>query len=386
MEIRRIGSQPSAKGPADWFTGTVRIDPLFQAHAPARAAGASVTFEPGARTAWHTHPLGQTLIITAGCGWVQREGGPVEEVHPGDVVWFPPGEKHWHGASPTTAMTHIAIQEQLDGKVVDWLEHVSDEQYRKLILRNGHLLRSKVVESGIRAVALTHPENRPDDPDDLIREWGEADRAAGANGTQVANLLHDPGRFRGGQRLISSGAAAEDGFRILVSVLAWGWQRFGFLGDIGSMSELQSPRDRRGVGQEPGLDARVGHPDRGRIIRQFKVAPSSQLFELIGVFPLGVNDEHHPSRSIVKGLALREPDLLPQFLPLEECQRPAPDSHRLGPIAQPVDDDRHDAGGREFRLVSSPAEVGPPFADDLDDVAMFHTSSHRVARETGCPT
>jgi quercetin dioxygenase-like cupin family protein len=130
MDITKIGSQPSAKGPADWFTGTVRIDPLFQTHAPARAAGASVTFEPGARTAWHTHPLGQTLIITAGCGRVQREGGPVEEVHPGDVVWFPPGEKHWHGASPTTAMTHIAIQEQLDGKVVDWLEHVSDEQYR----------------------------------------------------------------------------------------------------------------------------------------------------------------------------------------------------------------------------------------------------------------
>jgi quercetin dioxygenase-like cupin family protein len=131
MDITRIGSQPSAKGPADWFTGTVRIDPLFQTKAPARAAGASVTFEPGARTAWHTHPLGQTLIVTAGCGWVQREGGSVEEVHPGDVVWFPPGEKHWHGASPTTAMTHIAIQEQLDGKVVDWLEHVSDEQYRK---------------------------------------------------------------------------------------------------------------------------------------------------------------------------------------------------------------------------------------------------------------
>ena len=131
MEITRVGSQPSGKGPADWFTGTVRIDPLFQAKAPARAAGASVTFEPGARTAWHTHPLGQTLIVTAGCGWVQREGGPVEEVHPGDVVWFPPGEKHWHGATPTTAMTHIAIQEALDGKVVDWLEHVSDEQYRK---------------------------------------------------------------------------------------------------------------------------------------------------------------------------------------------------------------------------------------------------------------
>jgi quercetin dioxygenase-like cupin family protein len=130
MEITRIGSKASGKGPADWFTGTVRIDPLFQPHAPARAAGASVTFEPGARTAWHTHPLGQTLIITAGCGRVQREGGPVEEVHPGDVVWFPPGEKHWHGASPTTAMTHIAIQEQLDGKVVDWMEHVTDEQYQ----------------------------------------------------------------------------------------------------------------------------------------------------------------------------------------------------------------------------------------------------------------
>ena len=125
------GSQPSNKGPADWFTGTVRIDPLFPAKAPARAAGASVTFEPGARTAWHTHPLGQTLIITAGFGWVQQEGGPVEEVRPGDVVWFPPGVKHWHGASPTTAMTHTAIQEALDGKVVDWLEHVSDEQYRK---------------------------------------------------------------------------------------------------------------------------------------------------------------------------------------------------------------------------------------------------------------
>jgi quercetin dioxygenase-like cupin family protein len=131
MDITRVGSQPSARGPADWFTGAVRIDPLFQPRPPARAAGASVTFEPGARTAWHTHPLGQTLIITAGCGWVRREGGPVEEVHPGDVVWFPPGEKHWHGATPTTAMTHIAIQEQLDGKVVDWLEHVSDDHYRR---------------------------------------------------------------------------------------------------------------------------------------------------------------------------------------------------------------------------------------------------------------
>jgi quercetin dioxygenase-like cupin family protein len=131
MEIHKSGSQPSREGPADWFTGTVRIDPLFQAHSPARAAAASVTFEPGARTAWHTHPLGQTVIITSGCGWVQRDGGPVEEVHPGDVVWFAPGEKHWHGATPTTAMTHIAIQEQLDGKVVEWLEHVSDERYHK---------------------------------------------------------------------------------------------------------------------------------------------------------------------------------------------------------------------------------------------------------------
>ena len=125
------GSQPSSKGPADWFTGTVRVDPLFQANAPARAAGASVTFEPGARTAWHTHPLGQTLIVTAGCGWAQREGGSIEEIRPGDVISFPPGEKHWHGAAPSTAMTHIAIQESLDGKVVDWLEKVSDEQYRK---------------------------------------------------------------------------------------------------------------------------------------------------------------------------------------------------------------------------------------------------------------
>jgi len=131
MEIRKSGSQSSTKGPADWFTGPVRIDPLFQAKDPARAAGASVTFEPGARTAWHTHPLGQTLIVTAGCGWAQQEGGPVEVVHPGDVVWFPPGVKHRHGAAPTTAMTHIAIQEALDGKVVDWLEHVSDEQYRR---------------------------------------------------------------------------------------------------------------------------------------------------------------------------------------------------------------------------------------------------------------
>jgi quercetin dioxygenase-like cupin family protein len=131
MEIKRVGSQASNKGPADWFTGTVRIDPLFQAPAPARVSGASVTFEPGARTAWHRHPLGQTLIVISGCGRAQREGGPIEEIRPGDVIWFTPGEKHWHGASPTTAMTHIAIAEYLDGKVVDWLEKVSDEQYPK---------------------------------------------------------------------------------------------------------------------------------------------------------------------------------------------------------------------------------------------------------------
>ena len=130
MEIKRSGSQPSTKGTAEYFTGAVRVDPLFRAPDPARASGASVTFEPGARTAWHTHPLGQTLIVTAGCGWVQREGGRVEEVRPGDVVWFPPGERHWHGATPTTAMTHIAIQEVLNDKAVDWMEKVSDEQYR----------------------------------------------------------------------------------------------------------------------------------------------------------------------------------------------------------------------------------------------------------------
>jgi quercetin dioxygenase-like cupin family protein len=129
MEIKRSGSQPSSKGPADWFTGTVRIDPLIQPNAPARVASASVTFEPAARTAWHTHPLGQNLIVTAGCGRAQREGGPIEEIRPGDVVWFPPNEKHWHGAAPTTAMTHIALQEQLDGKAVDWMEKVSDDQY-----------------------------------------------------------------------------------------------------------------------------------------------------------------------------------------------------------------------------------------------------------------
>lgn len=130
MEIWRIGTQASRPGPGDWFTGTVRIDPLFAAQEPARAAGASVTFEPGARTAWHTHPLGQTLIVTAGFGRVQRWGGPVEVIRPGDVVWFPPGEKHWHGAGPDTALTHIAIQEQLNGRVVEWLEQVSDEQYQ----------------------------------------------------------------------------------------------------------------------------------------------------------------------------------------------------------------------------------------------------------------
>lgn len=131
MEITRIGSRPSAKGPEDWFTDSVRIDPLFQPNEARRAAAASVTFEPGARTAWHTHPLGQTLIVTSGCGWVQREGGAIEEIHPGDVIWFDPNEKHWHGATPTTAMTHIATQENLNGKVVEWMEKVSDEQYHK---------------------------------------------------------------------------------------------------------------------------------------------------------------------------------------------------------------------------------------------------------------
>jgi len=130
MEIKRNGSQLSVKGPADWFAGSVRIDPLFQTPDPARVQGASVTFEPGARTAWHTHPLGQTLIVTSGRGWAQRWGGPIEEICPGDVVWFAPNEKHWHGATPTTAMTHIAVQEKLDGKVVDWMEHVSEEQYQ----------------------------------------------------------------------------------------------------------------------------------------------------------------------------------------------------------------------------------------------------------------
>ena len=130
MDIKRAGTQPSRKGPVDWFTGTVRIDAPFQAGAPARVGGATVTFEPGARTAWHTHPLGQTLFITFGLGWVQREGGPIEEVRPGDIVWFEPGEKHWHGASPDMAMQHIAVAESLDGKAVEWLEKVTDDQYQ----------------------------------------------------------------------------------------------------------------------------------------------------------------------------------------------------------------------------------------------------------------
>jgi quercetin dioxygenase-like cupin family protein len=131
MQITRVGSQPSGKGPVDWFTGTVRVDPLFTAPDPARVAAALVTFEPGARTAWHTHPLGQTLFVTAGTGWVQREGGPVEQIRPGDTVWFPPGEKHWHGATATTAMSHIAITERLNGSMVDWMEKVSDGDYQR---------------------------------------------------------------------------------------------------------------------------------------------------------------------------------------------------------------------------------------------------------------
>ena len=131
MEIKQVGSQASGVGPAEWFTGSVRVDPLFTAPEPARVGGASVTFEPGARTAWHTHPLGQTLLVTAGCGWAQRAGGAVEVIRAGDVVWFAPGEKHWHGATPTTGMTHTAIQERLDGKAVEWLEHVGEQEYRR---------------------------------------------------------------------------------------------------------------------------------------------------------------------------------------------------------------------------------------------------------------
>ncbi|MEG9430936.1 (R)-mandelonitrile lyase [Terriglobus sp. ADX1] len=130
MEIKRVGTQSSAVGPAEYFTGTVRVDQPFQGTEPARVGGATVTFEPSSRTAWHTHPLGQTLIVVAGCGWVQREGGPIEEIRPGDIVWFAPGEKHWHGATETTGMSHIAIAEKLDGKAVDWMEKVTDEQYR----------------------------------------------------------------------------------------------------------------------------------------------------------------------------------------------------------------------------------------------------------------
>lgn len=131
MQINRAGSKPSKPGPADWFTGTVRIDSPFQGEEPSRISGATVTFEPGARTAWHTHTLGQTILITSGLGWVQRDGGPIEEVRPGDVVWFSPQEKHWHGSSAEAAMSHVAVQESLNGEVVDWLEKVSDEQYRK---------------------------------------------------------------------------------------------------------------------------------------------------------------------------------------------------------------------------------------------------------------
>ena len=129
MEIKRCGSEPSGKGPAEYFTGAVRIDPLFSPTGPARTSGGKVTFEPGARTAWHTHPLGQTLIVTSGCGWTQCQGEPIAEIRPGDVIWCPPNRRHWHGATPTTAMTHIAIQEALGGKFIEWMEHVSDEEY-----------------------------------------------------------------------------------------------------------------------------------------------------------------------------------------------------------------------------------------------------------------
>lgn len=129
MNIQRVGTQPSTKGSNEYFTGSVRVDMLFKATEPGRSSAGSVTFEPGARTAWHTHPLGQAILITSGCGWVQREGGPIEEVHPGDAVWFEAGEKHWHGATPATGMTHIAVTESLDGKVADWLEKVTDEEY-----------------------------------------------------------------------------------------------------------------------------------------------------------------------------------------------------------------------------------------------------------------
>ena len=155
MDIKRTGSQPSSKGPAEYFTGSVRIDPLFQAPDPALVQGASVTFEPGARTAWHTHPLGQTLIVTAGCGRVQREGGPIEEIRPGDVVWFSPGEKHWHGATPTTAMTHIAIQEKKDEKVVDWMEPGHRRAVSEITPRDDHLEKQGANNASRHREALT---------------------------------------------------------------------------------------------------------------------------------------------------------------------------------------------------------------------------------------
>src|ERR1700738_3504227 len=154
MDIKRSGSQPSGKGQAEYFTGAVRIDPLFEAPDPARAVGASVTFEPGARTAWHSHPLGQTLIVTAGRGRVQRWGGPIEEIRPGDVIWFSPGEKHWHGATATTAMTHIAIQERLDGKTADWMEKVSDEQYQGCSCRK--IVPLRTAKTGDKTNAEAH--------------------------------------------------------------------------------------------------------------------------------------------------------------------------------------------------------------------------------------
>jgi quercetin dioxygenase-like cupin family protein len=173
MDIKRSGSQPSGKGPAEYFTGTVRIDPLFQANAPSHTSGAYVTFEPGARSAWHTHPPGQTLIVTAGLGRVQRWGGPIEEIRQGDAVWIPPGQKHWHGASPNTAMTHIAIQEHVDGKVVEWMEKVSDALCRMEVDANGcdrttrshnHLIRNDNVDvagRGVRGPSLRQEYIKP---------------------------------------------------------------------------------------------------------------------------------------------------------------------------------------------------------------------------------
>ena len=216
MEIKRSGSQPSAKGPAEWFTGTVRIDPLFDAPVPARAAGASVTFEPGARTAWHTHPLGQTLIVTSGMGRTQRWGGPVEEIRPGDVVWIPPGEKHWHGASPTTAMTHIAIQEKLDGKPVDWLEHVTAEQYRRTLRRKlnrtnmarvlitgstdglGRAAARKLIEEGHQVILHARSHERVSVLDDLVSRSGGVvvgDLRSAAETRRLAEQVNAMGRM-----------------------------------------------------------------------------------------------------------------------------------------------------------------------------------------------